>query len=193
MNIDNTANRQINTKLNGRQMAETNRQVNEVNQKFKIQGKKIGQNLGKDSFLKLLVTQLQHQDPTKPMEDRQFIAQMAQFSSLEQMNNMNTHLERMNSQSQSAEAYSLIGKYVNAYNNETGKVINGPVSHVIRQKDNVLLSVEGVEVEMDQVHAVYNNTDDKKSQVIDLSNDPNKKKAFDAYTRNSYNGNNSSK
>ncbi len=59
--------------------------------------------LDKDAFLKLLVTQMQNQDPLSPMEDREFIAQMAQFSSLEQMQNLNTsqavlmeHIAQMN-------------------------------------------------------------------------------------------------
>ncbi len=58
------------------------------------QNKKIQSgDLDKDAFLRLLVTQLQNQDPLNPMEDREFIAQMAQFSSLEQMQNLNKTLE----------------------------------------------------------------------------------------------------
>lgn len=53
-------------------------------------------NLDKDAFLKLLVTQLQNQDPLSPMEDREFIAQMAQFSSLEQMQNLNDTMKSSN-------------------------------------------------------------------------------------------------
>lgn len=50
-------------------------------------------NLDKDAFMKLLTTQLSNQDPLNPMEDREFIAQMAQFSSLEQMQNMNESMK----------------------------------------------------------------------------------------------------
>ena len=49
--------------------------------------------LGRDAFLQLLVTQLQHQDPTKPQEDGAFIAQLAQFSSLERLTEIQTTLQ----------------------------------------------------------------------------------------------------
>lgn len=51
--------------------------------------------LGKDEFIKILMTQLQNQDPLNPMEDRDFIAQMASFSSLEQMMNMASSIDHL--------------------------------------------------------------------------------------------------
>ncbi|MCM3110149.1 flagellar hook assembly protein FlgD [Lederbergia lenta] len=51
--------------------------------------------LGKDDFLKILMVQLQNQDPMNPMEDKDFIAQMATFSSLEQMTNMSASIEKL--------------------------------------------------------------------------------------------------
>ena len=48
--------------------------------------------LGKDQFLRILVTQLRNQDPMEPLQDREFIAQMAQFTSVEQLMNMSTEL-----------------------------------------------------------------------------------------------------
>jgi len=51
--------------------------------------------IGRDAFLNLLVTQLQHQDPTQPMADGEFLAQLAQFSSLEQLQQMNQSLTQI--------------------------------------------------------------------------------------------------
>lgn len=72
--------------------------------------------LGKDQFLQLLITQLRHQDPINPVEDKEFIAQLAQFSSLEQMQNLNTNLEDMMMAQQKltalGQATQMIGKEV---------------------------------------------------------------------------------
>ncbi|MFQ5432887.1 MAG: flagellar hook assembly protein FlgD [Nitrospinota bacterium] len=73
--------------------------------------------LGKDEFLSLLITQLKHQDPLSPMENTEFTAQMAQFSSLEQLFNVNDNLVNLQALSASVsntQALSLIGKEVTA-------------------------------------------------------------------------------
>ena len=67
--------------------------------------------LGKDAFLKLLIAELSNQDPLNPMEDREFISQMATFSSLEQMQNMNSTLTSM-SEANKFNAVQYIGKAV---------------------------------------------------------------------------------
>ena len=71
--------------------------------------------LGKDAFLKILITQLQNQDPTSPMDDKEFIAQMAQFSSLEQMQNMTKAMEDLlasQRETQLMSYTSFVGKEV---------------------------------------------------------------------------------
>lgn len=71
--------------------------------------------LGKDAFLQILITQLQNQDPTSPMDDKEFIAQMAQFSSLEQMQNMTTAMENLlasQEQTQLMSYTNFVGKEV---------------------------------------------------------------------------------
>jgi len=86
-------------------------QVDMVNKSLR-QGKGIDQELGKDEFLKLLITQLQHQDPTEPMDDKEFIAQMAQFSSLEQMTNMTQEFTKISGMMSRGNALSLLGQNV---------------------------------------------------------------------------------
>lgn len=81
--------------------------------------------LGKEAFLKLLVTQLQHQDPLNPLDDKQFIAQLAQFSSLEQMNNISAGIKDLNDTMVKQDALSAanyIGKTVVASGNSAMKI-----------------------------------------------------------------------
>jgi len=68
-----------------------------------------GKALGKEDFLRLLVAQLQNQDPLNPADPTQFTAQLAQFSSLEQMFNMNETLEGLGSLSGDMERLSALG------------------------------------------------------------------------------------
>lgn len=90
-------------------------QTDQMVQMFNAQlngGRKVSQVLGKDDFLKILITQLTNQDPTKPLEDKEFIAQMAQFSSLEQMNNMARNLEKLSGVLNASQAIGLLGRQV---------------------------------------------------------------------------------
>jgi flagellar basal-body rod modification protein FlgD len=75
--------------------------------------------LGKDAFLRLLIAELSNQDPLNPMEDREFVSQMATFSSLEQMQNMNKTLESM-AEANKFSAVQYIGKAV-AFTKGTGE------------------------------------------------------------------------
>ena len=85
------------------------------NPNFKVTDKQDNGALGKDAFLKILITQLQNQDPTSPMDDKEFISQMAQFSSLEQMQNMTKAMENLldsQKQSQLMNYSTFVGKEV---------------------------------------------------------------------------------
>ena len=88
--------------------------------------------LGKEDFLKLLVAQLTHQDPTNPMQDTEFVTQLATYSGLEQQMTMNKNLETLISATQSgnaASAVSLIG-YTIGYTDEDGALQTGQVLFV---------------------------------------------------------------
>lgn len=70
---------------------------------------KLSDPLGRDAFMSLLLTQLQHQDPTQPQADGEFLAQLAQFSALEQLQSMNSKLESMASFFNHVESAASVG------------------------------------------------------------------------------------
>lgn len=112
--------------------------------------------LGKDAFLRLLVAELSNQDPLNPMEDREFISQMATFSSLEQMQNMNNTLTSM-SEANKFNAVQYIGKAVTFTSGEgddaTQKV--AVVNHVwFDPNEGTILDTTEGEVPLEKVEGV---------------------------------------
>jgi flagellar basal-body rod modification protein FlgD len=141
---------ELNTALSGPEMARTRMDVDAFN-KTLASGKTAKQGLDKDDFLKLLVTQLQHQDPTAPVEDKEFIAQMASFSSLEQMSNMSQGFQKLTGILASSEASQMLGKKVEIEDGDTK--VTGLVDRVLRG-DNPLVGVNGKYYEFSQVVSV---------------------------------------
>ena len=85
--------------------------------------------LGQEDFLKLLSVQMQAQDPLDPMKDTEFISQMANFTSLEQMKNLNSSFDAFISQQRSVDATGYLGKTVTVLDPDAG-LVTGPVSGV---------------------------------------------------------------
>ncbi|WP_010630952.1 flagellar hook capping FlgD N-terminal domain-containing protein [Sporolactobacillus vineae] len=113
--------------------------------------------LNKDDFLKLLIAQMTHQDPTSPMDSGQFVSQMAQFTSLEQTQNMGSAIDQLvasQSDNSLADRATMIGKQVTWTATQTDqdgrdvseslsgivgavKIKDGKISYVIKSGDSV--------------------------------------------------------
>ncbi|GAB6098892.1 hypothetical protein JCM16358_07710 [Halanaerocella petrolearia] len=99
--------------------------------------------LGKEDFLKLLVTQLKNQNPMKPMKDKEFMGQMAQFNSLEQMQSLNNTMSNFVKYQQLSQTSSLIGKKVEVLDNKTGATATGKVEKIDMSSSNPQVVVNG--------------------------------------------------
>lgn len=103
-----------------------------------------GGTLGKEDFLKLMVAQLQSQDPLQPTESSAFIGQLAQFTELEQVTNMAQSTEQSTASQHVAQAVALIGHSVTSVNPSTGETHQGMVQSVQITGSGATLTVEGV-------------------------------------------------
>ena len=144
----------LNTQMNAADLARVNQEVDRFNKELAAEnnGRKTSNELGKDDFLKLLITQMQNQDPTEPMENTEFISQMAQFSSLEQMTNMSNSFGKLASYITSSEATSTLGKKVEVNIGDTTTI--GTVAGVSRGENPQIL-VNGMYYTMDKIAAIY--------------------------------------
>jgi flagellar basal-body rod modification protein FlgD len=105
--------------------------------------------LGKDAFLQMLVAQLKYQDPLNPADGTQFATQLAQFSSLEQLTNLNDSIESLAMDTNSLQAVNLIGKTV------VTDSLSGTVTAVSFQDGSVFLTLNsGEEVAFSDVTSV---------------------------------------
>ena len=100
--------------------------------------------LGKDDFLKLFVAQLRHQDPMNPMNDSEFMGQMASFSTLEQVSNLALANERIANSLTSTSAIGLIGRTV-TYVDANDVTHTGTVEKVSTVDGKPSLTVAGVD------------------------------------------------
>ena len=138
--------------------------------------------LDKDDFLKLLITELKYQDPMEPMKDKEFIAQMASFSALEQMKNLNTGFEKLSGMITASllpaiqlnQATSMIGKEVAYFNpeaeEEQEQIMVGTVNSVIMKEGQAYCVIDGKNIALSSIVEINasKSTDEKVlNQILD--------------------------
>ena len=110
--------------------------------------------LGQDAFLRLLIAQMQHQDPSAPADSNQMMTQMAQFSSVENLTGVNKKLTGIGSGQQFSSAVALIGRTVD-YTDADGRAVSGVVNGVEQDAKGVLLRIGDTRIGTDQIGRVH--------------------------------------
>ena len=138
--------------------------------------------LGKDDFLKLLITELKYQDPLEPMKDKEFISQMATFSSLEQMQNLNIGFQKLATNITDnliptllmQQSSYLIGhqvKYLDPEaDNGQGQILEGIVSSVVFKNGTPYCVINNKEIALNNLTQIgwpADQTNDKLGMLLD--------------------------
>nr|WP_207754868.1 flagellar hook capping FlgD N-terminal domain-containing protein [Desulforadius tongensis] len=108
--------------------------------------------LDKDAFLRIMIEQLKNQDPTSPMDSDKFISQMAQFTMMEQLTNMNSRFEDLLQWQQLNYGSSLIGRKVLLVDGEG--TVTGPVDKVQVTNGSVKVVVGGTAYDINKIVSV---------------------------------------
>lgn len=109
--------------------------------------------LGQDDFMTLLLAQLKNQDPLKPMEDKDFIAQLAQLNSVTQLTEMNKNIKELMTAQSLAQGSALIGQTISGVSDD-GSVVTGLVSGLKMTGGKVMVEVSGQSVALDMIKSV---------------------------------------
>ena len=142
----------LNVTMSSAELAAVSQEVDAFNRVLNA-GKTVtaGGEMGKDEFLKILIAQLSHQDPTQPMQDKEFIAQMAQFSSLEQMTNVSSEIAKVAALLAKSQAVNLLGRMVEVA--AGSQIVEGTVDEVSGGEFPQIL-VNGLFYDVSQVQRV---------------------------------------
>lgn len=119
----------------------------------KSETKTESQQMDKYTFLKLFMAQLQYQDPTAPQDTNQFMAQLAQFSTLEQLTSMNSEIEQLRQSQQMSEAAALIGRQVTVLTSDY-KFVDGEVEKASMINGAAYVTIDGGLYGLDDVTEV---------------------------------------
>ena len=121
---------------------------------------KMQSDLDRNAFFKLLITQLKNQSPMEPMKNREFISQMASFTSLEQMRQMNENMNQFLKMKNLSEGASLIGKTIEKKveeDNGEQSIIKGEVEKIIFEEEETyaLLAKDKGKINLDEIDKIY--------------------------------------
>ncbi|MBM3879947.1 MAG: flagellar hook capping protein [Verrucomicrobia bacterium] len=114
----------------------------------------LSQTLNQEDFLLLLAKQLSMQDPLNPVKDTEFMAQMAQFTALEQARATQAEVGLLRLEQQSLRSSALLGQEVTLQTSEDAPLIEGQVSQVVLNAGTPKIVVAGHEYDLPQVHSV---------------------------------------
>jgi flagellar basal-body rod modification protein FlgD len=109
--------------------------------------------LGQQQFLNLLVTQLQHQDPLQPVDQQEFISQLAQFSVVEGLERLNVRFDDLVKLQTLSQGADLAGRVVE-YSSLSGELLTGRVEESRVVDGKLVVSINGEPVELQQIHAI---------------------------------------
>jgi flagellar basal-body rod modification protein FlgD len=140
---------QVNNQITGVDLIKTKNDIANFNKKMgkPADPKSAMEEVSQDKFLKLLVIQLSKQDPLNPMKNTEFMAQMAQFSALEQMTRVNKQISTLATVNTQLQAHQFLGKNITYRYGELGKEYKGVVNSIkFNENGNTLLVVNEDEI-----------------------------------------------